>query len=74
MPYKTIADLPDSVKHVLPIHAQEIYAAAFNHAWEEYKNPQKRQGQESKEQIAHKVAWTAVEKKYTMSNGSWVER
>ncbi len=25
MPYKTKSDLPESVKHVLPSHAQDIY-------------------------------------------------
>lgn len=36
MPYATIHDLPKSVRHVLPEHAQEIYLAAFNNAWTEY--------------------------------------
>jgi cation transport regulator len=74
MPYKTTADLPDSVKHALPIHAQEIYAAAFNHAWEEYKDPKKREGNESREEAAHKVAWSAVVKKFTKSGKTWTER
>ena len=34
MPYKTISDLPENVKNVLPKHAQEIYHQAFNSAWE----------------------------------------
>lgn len=54
MPYKILDDLPESVRRVLPKHAQEIYFEAFNHAWEEYKNPQKRKTQESQEEIAHK--------------------
>ncbi len=29
MPYKTKSDLPESVKHVLPSHAQDIYKEAF---------------------------------------------
>ncbi|MEH2146088.1 ChaB family protein [Nostoc sp.] len=29
MPYKQIADLPDSVNENLPKHAQEIFRAAF---------------------------------------------
>lgn len=36
--YSKIADLPKGVKNVLPYHAQEIYQAAFNNAWEEYKD------------------------------------
>jgi cation transport regulator len=71
MPYKTTSALPDSVKHALPTHAQEIYLAAFNHAWEEYKEPQKRATDESREETAHKVAWAAVKKKYVKSGDKW---
>lgn len=35
MPYKTKSDLPESVKHVLPSHAQDIYKEAFNSAWDQ---------------------------------------
>lgn len=38
MPYKTKSDLPESVKHVLPSHAQDIYKEAFNSAWDQYKD------------------------------------
>jgi len=34
MPYGRLEDLPDSVKDNLPKHAQEIYRAAFNSAWD----------------------------------------
>jgi cation transport regulator len=34
MPYTEIRELPDAVKHHLPKHAQEIFLAAFNHAFE----------------------------------------
>ena len=44
MPYKTVDDLPDNVTNVLPKHAQEIYRAAFNNAWDEYKDPDERRG------------------------------
>ena len=39
MPYKGIADLPESAREHLPKHAQEIYVAAFNNAWQEYRDP-----------------------------------
>ena len=45
MPYDTLEDLPDNVRNVLPKHAQEIYQAAFNNAWDEYK-PADRKGNE----------------------------
>jgi cation transport regulator len=64
MPYKTIGDLPDSIRNHLPEHAQEIYLEAFNHAWEEYSDPKKRRGTESLEVVTYKVAWAAVKKQY----------
>lgn len=73
MPYLTNEDLPKKVKDHLPAHAQDIYRAAFNHAWEQYRSVEKRRGpSESQEQVAHKVAWAAVEKKYKKdSEGKW---
>lgn len=64
MPYQKREDLPDSVKHVLPAHAQDIYKEAFNSAWQEYKDKKNRRGDESREQVAHKVAWAAVKNLY----------
>lgn len=64
MPYKDIDDLPESVQDNLPKHAQEIYLAAYNNAWDEYKSPKDRAGDTSREETSHKVAWAAVKKKY----------
>ncbi len=36
MPYRSIVDLPPGVSEHLPIHAQEIFLAAFNNAFDEY--------------------------------------
>lgn len=75
MPYQTNADLPESVKDHLPEHAQDIYRAAFNSAWEEYADPAKRQGDRSQEETAHAVAWNAVEKEYEKDgNGEWIKK
>lgn len=75
MPYTKTSDLPDSVKNHLPKHAQEIYLAAFNHAWEQYKSPKDRQNkQDDRETVAHKVAWSAVKARYEKSNDKWVEK
>ena len=64
MPYHDLNDLPESVQKHLPKHAQEIYRAAFNSAWDEYGHDEER---------AHKVAWSAVKKKYAKdeSSGQW---
>ena len=71
MPYRTNRELPDSVKDNLPSHAQDIYREAFNSAYEEYKDPDKRRGDASREEVAHKVAWSAVEQKYEKDSGQW---
>ncbi len=60
----TLSELPENVKKVLPSHAQEIYLKAHDNAMEEYKDPSKRRGDESLEEVAHKVAWAAVERMY----------
>ncbi len=72
MPYDTNKDLPDRVKNHLPDHAQNIYREAYNNATKQYKKPEKRQGDESQEEAAHKVAWAAVKKKYTKKGDKWV--
>lgn len=76
MPYKSNSSLPDNVRSVLPAHAQEIYRAAFNHAWDEYKDDKARRGDVSREETAHKVAWSAVKQSYHKrhdESGQWVE-
>lgn len=72
MPYKSNDELPDSVRNNLPKHAQDIYRKAFNSAWEEYKNPEDRRGDDSREEVSHKVAWSAVKKEHHKEDGEWV--
>lgn len=62
MPYAVVSELPESVKNVLPKHAQEVYKEAFNSAYRQYNGPAERRGDESREETAHKVAWSAVKK------------
>lgn len=64
MPYRNKQELPDSVQHVLPAHAQEIYKEAFNSAWDQYKDKDERRDDASREETAHKVAWAAVKNSY----------
>jgi cation transport regulator len=72
MPYKKTADLPDSVKNVLPPHAQDIFMAAFNSAYDGYKDPEDREGDESRDEVAFKVAWSAVKRDYEKgADGTW---
>ncbi len=74
MPYEKIDELPDSVKNNLPKQAQDIYKEAYNSAWDEYKNPNKRKDQSSREETAHKVAWSAVKKKYKKDGDTWKKK
>lgn len=76
MPYKTLTDLPDRVKEHLPHHAQEIYLAAFNSAWEQYDEPEERRGDDTREETAHRVAWAAVKNKYEKDEqtGDWIAK
>lgn len=73
MPYEAIHELPDNVSDVLPKHAQEIYKEAYNSAWKEYKDPDHRRGDASREETAHRVAWGAVKQTYEKdgSSGRW---
>ncbi len=73
MPYKTRAELPESVREHLPEHAQEVYRAAYNSAWDEYGDPKKRRSNESQEEATHKVAWAAVKHEYEKDErtGDW---
>ena len=64
MPYSSISELPDSVRDNVPKHAQEIYKEAYNSVWEQYKDPDDRRGDASREEVAHRVAWSAVKEKY----------
>jgi cation transport regulator len=64
MPYDTLVELPNGVRDNLPMHAQEIYRAAFYSAWDEYGHDEER---------AHRVAWGAVKRKYHKdASGEWV--
>ena len=65
MPYRINADLPESVRHALPAHAQDIFREAFNAAWEEYGG---------REDTAFRVAWAAVKKRYRKSGDRWIAR
>lgn len=62
MPYRSINELSDSVRNVLPKHAQEIYKEAYNSAYDKYADPDDRLDDASREEVAHRVAWAAVKK------------
>ncbi len=75
--YDNLKDLPERVRSNLPEHAQHIFVEAFNNAWEQYKEPEKRRGgqKQSREEVAFKVAWAAVEEEYKKDeSGKWVKK
>ncbi|MBN1432027.1 MAG: ChaB family protein [Methanomicrobiaceae archaeon] len=76
MPYEIIEELPESVKDNLPKHAREIYLAAFNNAWDQYSDPEERREDASREETAHKVAWSAVKNEYEKdeNTGKWKKK
>jgi cation transport regulator len=66
MPYLTTDDLPESVRHHLPPHAQEIYLATFNSAWRQHA------GDPDGEAMMHRIAWSAVKRRYRKAGDIWV--
>jgi cation transport regulator len=75
MPYRNVSELPPAVREHLPPHAQAIYMKAFNHAWMQYADPEKRRKKRPREASAHSVAWAAVERLYEKSaDGRWRQR
>ncbi len=73
MPYDKLKELPENVKNVLPKHAKEIYQAAYNSAWDQYKKAEDRRDDSSREETAHKVGWSAVKQKYKKDeDDNWV--
>jgi cation transport regulator len=69
MPYATLEDLPETIQR-LPWHAREIFRAAFNAAWQSYAD----RGPQAQEEIAHRVAWAAVKKRYRKIGEFWIEK
>lgn len=76
MPYKTNSELPDSVRNALPAAAQTIFRKVYNNAWDEYEDPNKRRGSESREEVSDKVAWNAVKRQFEKDedSGKWKAR
>ena len=68
MPYRTDDDLPPSVRHHLPDHAQSTYREAFNHAYAAHA------GEARQEEAAHRIAWNAVKRSYVKVGDGWIRR
>ena len=68
MPYLSNNDLPIAVQRHLPEHGQDIFREAFNNAWRQYSADPRR------EEIAHRVAWSAVKRVYAKVGAEWAPR
>jgi len=72
----SIALSPRTKKQIdaLPFRARHIYKSAHKNALKQYRSPSKRRGgkRQSREEVAHKVAWSAVKRKYHKEKDSWV--
>lgn len=68
MPYRSISELPDSVRDHLPPHAQEIFLAAFNNAFDQHADDPDR------EAVSFRIAWSAVKRRYRKQDGDWRPR
>lgn len=66
MPYASNDDLPASVRHHLPPHAQDIYREAFNHAFTAHSVDPRQ------EEASHRIAWAAVKRTYVKVGDSWI--
>jgi cation transport regulator len=64
MLYASNEHLSLRLRERLPELAQDIYREAFNHAHDRY----------GREEIAHRVAWAAVKRKYERQHGVWVAK
>jgi cation transport regulator len=70
MPYLRNSDLPSAVRSHLPNHAQDIFRSAFNSACDGYRGKEPNRIDE----IARRVAWAAVKKRYRKVGDAWVVR
>lgn len=68
MPYARNEDLPPSVRDHLPEHAQDIFRAAFDAAFEAHA------GDPRQEEAAFRIAWAAVKKRYEKVGSEWVPK
>ncbi len=71
MSYKSIAELPKSVRN-LPSRAKTIYMKSFNSAWDEYAD---LEDETAREKSSHEVAWSAVKEQYEKDEetGEWIK-
>ncbi|MGQ9365160.1 ChaB family protein [Azospirillum sp. ST 5-10] len=73
MPYPSNAELPESVKSLLPEGAQDVYRYAFNRAWRVCADSPDR-SRLHRTELARRIAWAAVRHTYEKVGDSWQRR
>ena len=67
---------PELANRVIPMlyaqKAQTLYRKAFNGAWDQYGESGKRRRGSSREETAHRVAWSAVKRSFEKRGDRWV--
>ena len=74
--YNTLSSRTKKQIDSLPQHAQHIFKKAHGNAVKQYQNPAKRRGgkKQSAEEVAHKIAWSAVKRKYKKMGDKWMRK
>ncbi|HTM82812.1 ChaB family protein [Asticcacaulis sp.] len=78
-PAKTVAytaneDLPDEIRHSLPLYIQTLYREIYNHTWAHHVMPLRRSFTVRHDEAAKRAAWAAVRRLYVQREGTWVRR
>jgi cation transport regulator len=68
MEYKSIEELPDTVRDILPEEAQELYLKGYNQGWEAYD--EETSSDLSHESVAHRQGWIFVQKEFVQDEGT----
>jgi len=74
MPYENTSDLPQAIRNYLPVQAQLLFCAAFNHALSKFETPKTEMKFGTQEELAHRIAWAAVKKRYIRKGGRWQKK
>lgn len=65
-------EAPESTIEKLPRTAQEIFKEAYSAAWDKYRLRRNRRNDVSREEVAQRFAWTAVQQKYEKTAQGWM--
>ncbi len=68
MPHQTHSQRPPAGRSHLPDHAQDIFRQVFNPAF--HAHP----GESRQAEIARRIAWAALKRRYVKSEPRWTER